>query len=59
MVELVEKMIEAKKSLAAAQTDKDKTFYERYCASLDKQIDGLVYGLYDLTPEEIAIIKNS
>jgi hypothetical protein len=26
---------------------------------LEKEIDQLVYGLYDLTPEEIEIIENS
>ena len=29
------------------------------CATLDRQIDGLVYELYDLTPEEIAIVEGS
>ena len=59
MVELVEKMLAAKKSLAGAQTDRDKTFFERLCESLDKQIDALVYDLYALTPDEIKIIENS
>lgn len=59
IVELVEKMLEAKKQLSAAQTDKDKTFYERYCASLDAQIDALVYDLYALSADERKIIENS
>lgn len=59
MVDLVEKMLAVKKSLAEAQTDKDKTFFERYCSSLDAQIDRLVYDLYDLTADEIKIIENS
>jgi adenine-specific DNA-methyltransferase len=59
IVELVEKILEAKKQLAAAQIDKDKTFFERYCESLDRQIDALVYDLYELTPEEIKIIETS
>jgi len=58
-VELVEKMIEAKKSLAAARTDRDKEFYERFCTTLDAQIDDLVYQLYDITPEEKKIIEGS
>jgi adenine-specific DNA-methyltransferase len=58
MVELVEKMLEAKKQLAAAQTDRDRSFFERFCASLDRQIDALVYELYDLTPEEIKIVES-
>lgn len=52
-------MLEAKKQLSAAQTDKDKTFYERYCSSLDTQIDELVYDLYDLSADEKTIIKSS
>ena len=37
----------------------DKNFYESKCATLDRQIDQLVYELYDLTPEEIAIVEGS
>ena len=48
----------AKKQLAQVQTDKDKTFYESKCAALDNQIDRLVYELYDLTDEEIAIVES-
>ena len=50
-------MLEAKKQLAEAQTDKDKSYYENKCSTLDRQIDQLVYGLYGLTQEEIEIIK--
>jgi adenine-specific DNA-methyltransferase len=59
MVAKVEAMMEAKKQLAKAQTDKDKTYYENKCAALDRQIDQLVYKLYDLTPEEIEIVEKS
>ena len=57
MVQLVDQMLEAKKQLASARTERDKTFYESKCATLDRQIDNLVYELYDLTPEEIAIVE--
>lgn len=57
MVQLVDQMLEAKKQLASAQTERDKTFYESKCATLDRQIDDLVYELYELTPEEIAIVE--
>lgn len=30
---------------------------ESKCATLDRQIDNLVHELYDLTPEEIAIVE--
>jgi type I restriction-modification system DNA methylase subunit len=57
MVQLVDQMLEAKKQLAAARSEGDKNFYESKCATLDRQIDTLVYELYDLTPEEIAIVE--
>lgn len=59
IVILVTQMLEAKKQLAAAQTEGDKNFLENKCASLDRQIDNLVYKLYDLTDEEIKIVENS
>ena len=59
IVQLVDQMLEAKKQLASARTERDKTFYENKCATLDRQIDQLVYELYDLTPEEIAIVETS
>ncbi len=59
MVSKVEAMLEAKKQLAKAQTDKDKTYYENKCISLDRQIDRLVYDLYDLTEDEIKLVEES
>jgi hypothetical protein len=52
-----EAMLEAKKELARAKTDKDKTYYENKCAALDRQIDRLVYDLYGLTEKEIQIVE--
>jgi type I restriction-modification system DNA methylase subunit len=57
MVTKVEAMLEAKKALAGATTDKDRTYYENKCAALDRQIDKLVYELYGLTEAEIAIVE--
>jgi type I restriction-modification system DNA methylase subunit len=57
VVQLVDQMLEAKKQLATARTERDKNFYESKCATLDRQIDNLVYELYDLTPEEISIVE--
>jgi type II restriction/modification system DNA methylase subunit YeeA len=45
--------VESKKQLAAARTERDKNFYQSKSATLDRQIDNLVYELYDLTAEEI------
>jgi hypothetical protein len=52
-------MLEATKQLAAARPERDKNFYESKCATLDRQIDNLVYELYNLTPDEIAIVEGS
>jgi adenine-specific DNA-methyltransferase len=52
-------MLLPKKQLHTAKTDKDKTYYERKCDSLDKQIDAEVYKLYGLTDEEIKIVEGN
>lgn len=57
IVAKVDAMLEAKKQLAKAKTDKDKTYYENKCAALDRQIDRLVYDLYGLTEKEIQIVE--
>ena len=57
IVSLVEQMLEAKKQLSTAKTDKDKTYFERKCESLDRQIDAEVYKLYGLSEEEIKIVE--
>lgn len=54
---LVDQILEAKKQFANAVTDKDKNFYESKCNTLDRQIDRLVYELYELTEEEIRIVE--
>jgi hypothetical protein len=55
----MEQMLEAKKQLACAKTNKDKNYYEAKCAGLDRQIDRLVYDLYGLTEEEIKIVEEN
>jgi hypothetical protein len=47
--------VRAQPLLASARAERDKTFYENKCASLDRQIDNLVYELYDLTPEIVIV----
>lgn len=54
---LVDQILDAKRQLTNAVSDKDKTFYENKCNSLDRQIDRLVYELYGLTEEEIKIVE--
>ncbi len=57
MVTLVEQMLEAKKRLATARTDSDKTHAQRKCEYLDNEIDKLVYELYGLSAEEVGIVE--
>ena len=52
-------MLEAKKQLKQAKTEGDKNYLNRKCERLDKEIDQLVYQLYDLTEEEIKIVEGS
>ena len=59
MVALVEQMLAAKKQLPLAQSDADKDFYANKCASLDRQIDALVYKLYGLTEAEIKTVEGT
>lgn len=54
---LVEQMLSSKPKCVVARSDKDKAFYENMCNALDRQIDALVYELYGLTDDEIAIIE--
>ncbi len=56
IVTLVERMLELHKNLATA-TDKQKPFIQRQINETDKEIDELVYQLYGLTNEEIAIVE--
>ena len=59
MINLVEQMLSLNKQLTEAKTDHDQTLIQRQIDATDNQIDKLVYGLYDLTPEEIAIVERS
>ena len=54
---LVDKMLEAKKSEATSNDGVKREFWRRHCEMLDRQIDGLVYELYGLTDEEIALVE--
>jgi len=57
MVKLVERMLDLHKQLAAAKIPDEKTRIQRQIDATDKQIDQLVYTLYGLTEEEIAIVE--
>ena len=57
MVSLVQTMLKLNKQLAKAKTSHEKTALKRQIDATDRQIDNLVYKLYDLTDEEIAIVE--
>jgi len=57
MAAFVERMLTFYQQLAAARTDHDKTILHRQIAATGRQIDRLVYELYELTEEEIRIIE--
>jgi hypothetical protein len=59
MVALVERMLALHKDLAAAATPVARNLLQRQIDATDRQIDRLVYALYDLTPEEIAIVEGA
>ncbi|HAB19047.1 MAG TPA: TaqI-like C-terminal specificity domain-containing protein [Verrucomicrobiota bacterium] len=57
IVKLVESMLELHRQLPTLRTPQEKTAMERQIAATDSQIDRLVYDLYGLTEEEIAIVE--
>ena len=56
---LVGMILKLHEKLPAAQTAHDRTVIERQIAAADRQIDMLVYELYGLTDEEIAIVEEA
>jgi hypothetical protein len=59
LVRLVDQVTVSTYQAISARTDRDHNHYESKCAALDNQIDTLVYELYELTPEEIAIVEST
>jgi hypothetical protein len=59
MVTLVTEMLELNKHLSQAKTDREKRLIIQEIESTDRQIDSLVYGLYGLTTDEIAVVEES
>ena len=57
MVQLVEQMLDLNKQLPDAKTGHEKTHIQRQLDATDRQIDRLVYELYGLTEEEIAVVE--
>jgi SAM-dependent methyltransferase len=59
MVALVTEMLELHNHLSHAKTDQEKRLVTQEIGSTDRQIDSLVYGLYGLTADEIAMVEES
>ena len=57
MVQLVQRMLDLHKNLAAANSPHDQTVLQRQISSTDSLIDSLVYQLYGLTEQEIKIVE--
>ncbi len=52
-------MLTLHKQLGAPKTPHEKTALQNQIAATDRQIDRLVYELYGLTDEEIAIVEGA
>ncbi|MGD0172872.1 MAG: TaqI-like C-terminal specificity domain-containing protein [Anaerolineales bacterium] len=59
MVALVDQMLDLHKRQAEAIDATEQERLQRVIDSTDQQIDALVYELYELTPEEIAIVEET
>jgi hypothetical protein len=59
LVGLVDKLLVLTPKLRAAATDKERATLQNAVTATDRQIDQLVYELYDLTSEEIALVERA
>lgn len=59
MVALVERMLSLHRELAAAREPHQRTALQRQIDATDAQIDALVYELYGLTDDEIAVVEGA
>jgi hypothetical protein len=57
MVSLVQRMLDLHKRLQTVKTNHERKVLERQIAATDAEIDALVYELYGLTQEEIALVE--
>jgi len=56
-VSSVERMLELHKRLQDAGSDSEREVMQRQIEATDRQIDALVYELYGLTAEEVAVVE--
>ena len=59
MVALVEQMLDLHKRLNSLQGQHEKILLQRQIEATDRQINQLVYELYELTEEEIRIVEEN
>jgi hypothetical protein len=59
MVSIVDSMLAMHKQLASAKSEAQRGAIQRQIEATDAEIDRLVYDLYGLTEEEIAIVEGS
>lgn len=59
MVKLVERMLELQRALAQEKSVAARTALQTQIAATDRQIDKLVYALYELSDEEIALVEGA
>ncbi|MCL2156497.1 MAG: hypothetical protein FWH54_00560 [Methanobrevibacter sp.] len=59
LIKNVDKILALYNDLDQAKTPHEKKLFETQIISTDKKIDKMVYELYGLTEEEIAIVENS
>lgn len=57
MEQIVQKIIDRERILPHAQSDLERETIRKKILAADDSMNVLVYGLYDLTPEEIAVIE--
>ncbi|MBE7414442.1 MAG: Eco57I restriction-modification methylase domain-containing protein [Deltaproteobacteria bacterium] len=57
IISLAKRLLDLNEKLKKAKTPHDRELIERQIGAADRQIDSLVYGLYGLTPEEIAVVE--
>ena len=57
IVSLVTQLMQAKKKLSEAKTEREKNLLKHQCESCETGIDNLVYELYGLTDEERDIVE--
>ena len=59
LIALVDKMLTLTPALRTAKSDAEKTTLQNALTKTDREIDQLVYQLYGLTPEEIALVEGT